>query len=169
MPRTVPGTQGTSLNFEWIWVDAFPPSTHYLSVLALLVPLRHFHVLCLAGFLVPLAFRTCSSFLVASDTASWRVLTQCCKSLECLWDGAMTCASVWLSLQQSTWHVSGTHTYLHLCSLFTTSLFHSWFHLTYSGTLSLTIDFEMFWGPEIRVQIFALLLFFFNWDEFTAK
>ena len=79
---------------ECIWVDAFPPSAHHLSVLALMVPLRHFYVLCLVGFSIPLSFRSCSSFMLAMIQPSWRVLTQCCKSLECLCDGAMTCASV---------------------------------------------------------------------------
>ena len=169
MPRTVPGTQGTSLNVEWIWVDAFPPSVHHMSVLALLVPLRHFHVLCLEGFSIPLSFRTCSSFLLAmtqplgeSSHSAVNPLSACVMGPWHVHLFDWVCSRVhgiWVALD----------TYLHLCSLFTTSLFHSWFHLTYSGTLSWIIDFEMFWGPEDQGSNICSVTFFSNWDEFTIK
>ena len=152
MPRTVPGTQGTSLNVEWM---LFHPvlTTWQCWPCWFLLGISMFSAWEASQFLFP------SEPVPPSLLASWGVLTKCCKPLECSRDGARACASVWLRVQRSTWHVSSPR-YSSPCSLFTTNVFHSWFHLTYSGTLSLIIDFEMFWGPEDQHSNICSITFF---------
>ena len=141
MPRTVPGTQGTSLNVEWMLFH--PVLTTWQCWLCWF----------LSGISVFSAWEA-SQFLFPSEPVPLP-----CWPLGESSQSAVNPSSV-RGMEPGHVHLldyacSGVHgmwvalnTYLHLCSLFTTNVFHSWFHLTYSGTLSLIVDFEMFWGPE---------------------